>query len=415
LEVNVMAASAERIRSDIEAIAGFNSSGPGTNRLTFTPEYWSAVDYVADQLAALGYEKKVTSHGNTRFRRHGVAWSQPAVAAGSHLDAVVNGGRFDGVAGVVAAVEVARLLEETHVQLCRPYEVIVFAEEEGARFRGGLTGSKAMVGLRTREQLAEERDANGISYLEALGAMGASPSAEGSGVLRVGDIAAYFELHIEQSLVLDSRNIQVGIVQAITGLKQFWVTFSGVANHAGATPMSLRNDSLVAAARVICVVEETAAMSPTKTTVGTVGMIANEPNVANAIPGSTVFSIDIRDTDKDGLERATNTVLTSIQDIASGRGIRCEVRAGVESPSVALSARLRSHLVESATELGIEYLEMPSGAGHDAQVIAGIADAAMVFVPSIGGRSHCPEEDTSYTSIAEGANVLLGAVVKAAS
>jgi allantoate deiminase len=215
-------------------------------------------------------------------------------------------------------------------------------------------------------------------------------------------------------LVLDTRHIEVGIVRAITGLKQFWVTFSGVANHAGATPMSLRNDSLVAAARVICVVEETAATSPTKTTVGTVGMIANEPNVANAIPGSTMFSIDIRDTDKDGLERAIGTVLTSLQDIASERGICCEVRAGVESPCVALSARLRGHLVDSATELGIEYLEMPSGAGHDAQVIAGIADAAMVFVPSIGGRSHCPEEDTSYASIAAGVDVLLGAVVKAA-
>lgn len=405
-----MGASARRIRLDIETVAGCSSSGPGTNRLTFTPEYWAAVHYVADQMAALGYDSKTTPHGNTRFRKRDADRGEPSVAVGSHLDAVPHGGRFDGVAGVIAGVEIARLLDDPGVRLGRPYELIVFAEEEGARFGSVLAGSKAFVGRLRHSDLAEMKDANGTSYLEALAETVEHASTALGGVPGARDVASYFELHIEQSLVLEAAHVPIGIVQAIVGLRQYRVTYSGVANHAGATPMGLRRDSLAAAAQAIAAVEGLAGDSAAGLTVGTVGMLVNEPNAANVIPARTVFSVDLRDTDAGTLNEIGEGVLDTIERIAEERQVDAQVTLTAESAPVVLSARLRDALISSARRQGIDYLEMPSGAAHDAQEIARVTDAAMIFVPSIGGRSHCPEEDTLYEAIALGVDVLLGAI-----
>jgi allantoate deiminase len=406
-----VSASVERIRSDIDTIASFSSSGPGTNRLTFTAAYWAAVDFVAGQLAEMDYERRTTIHGNTRFRPRGAGWDVPAVTVGSHLDAVPDGGRFDGVAGVVAAVEIARLLAEGGYTTERPYEVVVFAEEEGARFGGVLTGSKAMVDRVSVAELAELRDADGVGYLEALRPKTEQTAAGPWDVIGPGDIAAHFELHIEQSVVLESARVPVGIVQAITGIRQYSVTYEGTANHAGATPMHLRADSLAAAAEAILAVEESATASG-GTTVGTVGMVVNDPNAANVIPGRTAFSVDLRDVDAAALDRVDDEVLRRIQQIADRRQVRSEVVATGASGAVVLSHRLRRALMDAAARLGIEYLEMPSGAAHDTQEIARIADAAMVFVPSIGGRSHCPEEDTPCEAIALATDVIFQVVLQ---
>jgi hydantoinase/carbamoylase family amidase len=406
-----LSASVERIRSDIESIARFSSSSPGMGRLTFSDQYWAALDYVAGRLAEVGYERLTTVHGNTRFRRRGVGWDEPAVTVGSHLDAVPDGGRFDGVAGVVAGVEIARLLAEDGHAGGRPYEVIVFAEEEGARFGSVLLGSKALIGKLSSEALAEVRDADGVSYLEALAPMSRGALAGRGDVLRPGDIVAHFELHIEQSLVLESAHVPVGIVQAITGIHQYVVCFTGTANHAGATPMRLRADALAGVAEAILAVEEIATASG-GTTVGTVGMLTNEPNAANVIPGRTVFSVDLRDIDADALARVDADVLRRIRQIADRRQLRCELLDAAASDAVVLSERLRRSLIEAAARLGIDCLEMPSGAAHDTQEIARIADAAMVFVPSIGGRSHCPEEDTPYETIALATDVVFQTVAR---
>jgi hydantoinase/carbamoylase family amidase len=400
----------ERIRRDIETIARCSAAGPGISRLTFTPEYWAAVDYVAGQLATLGYERTTTSHGNTRFRRRGADPGRPPVAVGSHLDAVPHGGRFDGVAGVVAGVEIARLLAQPGVESERPYEVLVFAEEEGARFGSVLTGSKAMVAGLTRDALAQMKDADGVGYLEALGPRGEKARIDADDVLAARGLAAYFELHVEQSLVLETARVPIGVVQAITGIRQYRVVFSGVANHAGATPMGLRRDSLAAAAQAIASVERLATSTATGATVGTVGMLVNEPNAANVVPGRTVLVVDLRDTDAAALDEVSERALENIESIAAERGVRAEVRLTAESAPTVLSPRLRNVLVESATREGVDYLEMPSGAAHDAQEIARITDAAMLFVPSIGGRSHCPEEDTPYEAITQAVDVLMGAL-----
>ncbi len=408
-----MAASLEHIRHDIEAIAKCSSSGPGTNRLTFTPEYAAAVDYVAGEMEALGYERRTTVHGNTRFRRRGSDWTQPAVAVGSHLDAVPHGGRFDGVAGVIAGVEVARLLGNDDLE--RPFEVIVFAEEEGARFGSVLAGSKAFVGRLSAPELASMQDKVGTSYLEALREWGHDVPPVADETHGAQSLAAYFELHIEQSLVLESVRVPIGIVQAIVGIRQYRVVYSGVANHAGATPMHLRNDSLAAAALAIEAVEESAVASQSGVTVGTVGMLVNEPNAANVIPARTTFSIDIRDTDATAIQETSARVLARVRRIAEERGVHAEVTLTAESAPVELSERLRGALIRSAVAEEIDYLEMPSGAAHDAQEVARVTDAAMLFVPSLAGRSHCPEESTPYEAIARGVDVLVAAVLETAT
>lgn len=405
-----MRASIDRIRQDIEEINRYTTAGPGINRLSFTPEHREAVDYVRRQLEAVGYEMRVTPHGNYRFRRRGDDWLRPAVAAGSHIDAVPEGGRFDGVAGVVAAIEVARLLLETGDRLTRPYEVIIFSEEEGSRFGGVLTGSKAMVGSLTKKDLAQMRDINGISYVEALEQDGIDVSGWEEAVIRSGDIDAYFELHIEQSVVLEAKGFSVGVVTGITGIRQYRVTYQGMANHAGATPMSLRADSLAAAAEAIQAVERLIQQAPGGTMVGTVGILENEPNVSNVIPGKTYFSLDLRDVDQQRLIDMSEAVVSRVKEIAARRNINCELKMTADAAPKALSNRARQALINAAEGLGIKALEMPSGAGHDAQEMARVTDVGMIFVPSIAGRSHCPEEESRFVDIADGTSILYLAV-----
>jgi hydantoinase/carbamoylase family amidase len=403
-----MHASTERIRRDLEEISRFTRPGPGINRLSFTPEHLAAVNYVRRELVAVGYEMKTTPHGNFRFRRAGSDWARPAVMSGSHLDAVPNGGRFDGVVGVVASVEVARLLSK---ESCRiPYEVIVFSEEEGSRFGGVLTGSRAAIGLLSREEAARLRDLQHTSFLQAVECSGADTAGWDRAVFRPGDIEAYFEMHIEQSVVLEQKGLAVGVVTGITGIKQYTVKLTGVANHAGATPMSLRHDSLTAAAECILAVESVARQEPGGSAVGTVGYLANSPNVTNVIPGETFFSVDVRDPDMDVLERLSATVVDRIQETAEKRGVAVKIMLNGETRAVDLPRRTRTALKDAARGAGVGYLEMPSGAGHDANLMALVTDVGMLFVPSVAGRSHCPEEFTSYEDIAVGTEVLYRAI-----
>ncbi len=413
-EVAHMHSSVARIQRDLQEISKFTRPGPGTNRLSFTAEHLAAVDYVRRELAAAGYEMKMTPHGNFRFRMAGSDWSRPAVTAGSHLDAVPGGGRFDGVVGVVAAVEVARLLalaRESCLEPCRlPYEVVVFSEEEGSRFGGVLTGSMASTGHLTRSQAARLLDGSGVSYLEAAESAGADTAGWDGAVFRTGDIEAYFEMHIEQSVVLEEKRLSLGIVTGITGIRQYRVRLLGVANHAGATPMALRQDSLAAAAECILAVEHIASQVPGGTAVGTVGYLVSGPNVTNVIPGETRFSIDLRDLDMARLESVSASVISRVREIAARRGVSVDIELSGETRAVLLAERTRSALAGAARAAGTSFMEMPSGAGHDANLMALVTDAGMLFVPSVGGRSHCPEEETAFEDIAAGVDVLYRAV-----
>jgi allantoate deiminase len=405
----VLTVNVSRIMSDIEALAQFSVSElPGVTRLTFSREDRLARQYLRESMMSVGMCVSEVPPGVMFGRLRTPESDGPPVAAGSHIDTVLNGGKFDGVLGVVAALEVARVLSENSVPLRRPFEVITFPEDDGARFGAVLTGSKAWTGVLTAEQLGAMNDVHGVSYLEAMEQAGL-PARELASHLFTHDSAkAFLELHIEQSVVLEQRRVDIGIVTEIIGIRGFDVTLQGVANHAGATPMGMRRDALTGAAEIILQIEQ-AVKQLGPHTVCTVGQINCNPGARNIIPGEVRLSIDFRDVEK--IDERWQQASSRISEIAQRRQIAVDVTPRVSTEPVPLSSNLQALVEEKARRRGLSFLRMPSGAVHDAQVMAPLVETGMIFVPSRAGRSHCPEEFTESEHIENGANVLLDAVL----
>jgi hydantoinase/carbamoylase family amidase len=328
--------------------------------------------------------------------------------SGSHIDAVPSAGRFDGIVGVVGALEVSRVLAEQHVALRHPYEVVIYPEEEGTRFGAVLTGSKAWVGELSRQQLAAMTDRDGISYLAAMEAYGLKAADFEQRSFQPGQVKAVLELHIEQSVVLEACGMHIGVVTTITGIRGFDVTLKGIANHAGATPMDRRQDALAGAAEIMLVLEH---LAPTlgPHTVCTVGQIACSPGARNVIPGEVRFSIDFRDIE--GLDAKWAEVEPRIRAVAGARHLEVDMHPTSQSEPVSLSPMIQDVLEQACGRRGLSCMRMPSGAVHDAQVMARLVETGMIFIPSRGGRSHCPEEYSAPMQVEHGVNVLLDAVV----
>lgn len=357
-------------------------------------------------------QPRITAHGNLRARLPS-ALDRPAVLTGSHIDTVVNGGAYDGAVGVVAAVEAARVIREAGVELAHPIEVIIFAEEEGARFGSLLTGSKAAVGRWSLAELRELRDASGKSYAGCLSEQGLDLDLAADDVLTSANVKAMLELHIEQSVVLERARRPVGVVDRIAGSRQVLVRVEGAANHAGATPMNLRADAMAGSAEMIAAVEAIARRraQSAASLVATVGKISVSPNAANVIPGQVDFTVDVRDVEAASMENALQEIVFEIEAISRRRGLGHQILPLSASEPVALSAEIAGLLETAATRLHIPTLRMASGAVHDAAVMAQITAVGMIFVPSRGGRSHCPEEYTSIEEIKLGADLLLHALI----
>lgn len=401
----------DRIEKDLEAINSFTATpGKGITRFTFSQEYMRARDYVITELTRIGARVSTTVGGNLRGRLEGSEKGHPPVMAGSHIDSVFQGGRFDGVAGVVCALEAARVIAENKVAHRYPFDVVVFAEEEGSRFGSVMVGSRAWIGKLSNDDLLRLKDRDGISYVEAMESTGLI--IDDPNILRASDVMAMIELHIEQSLVLESKGIRIGVVEGINGIKQFMVTLDGVANHAGATPMGLRNDALQGAARIIMEVERIAIHEMGENTVATVGYVNCEPGQANVIPGKVQFTVDIRDLDKKRLGEAAKRVTAQIEKICGDRGLAFDVTPRSDTPPVRLSEKIIRLIEEAARGINVQFLRMPSGALHDSSILPEITEVGMIFVPSKEGRSHCPQESTELNDLAAGAQVLLGATLK---
>jgi allantoate deiminase len=400
--------SIDRLWQDIETLATFSAGGEGVNRLTFSEEDRAARAYLRGQMTAAGLEVVEVPPGVMLARYRPAVSSGPVVMSGSHIDAVPSAGRFDGVVGVVGALEVARVLAENRVALKHPYEVVIYPEEEGTRFGAVLTGSKAWVGGLSLRQLAGMKDRHGTSYLEAMEGYGLKAADLERQRFQPGRAKAVLELHIEQSVVLEECGVQIGVVTTITGIRGFEVTLRGVANHAGATPMDRRRDALSGAAEIMLALER---LAPTlgPHTVCTVGQIACSPGARNVIPGEVRFSIDFRDID--GLDGKWAEVEPRIHALASARQLAMDIRPTSTSEPVALSATIQDVLEHVCAGRGFSHMRMPSGAVHDAQVMAPLVDTGMIFIPSRGGRSHCPEEYSEPAQVEQGANVLLDAVM----
>jgi allantoate deiminase len=408
-----MTINTERIRRDIENINAFNATpGKGITRLTFSEAYLGAFAYVIEQLNQIGAVISICPAGNLRARIPGSEHNAPAVMMGSHLDSVTQGGPFDGVVGIVTALEAARNIVEDRVANQRPVDVVIFAEEEGSRFGRGLLGSSIWTGKMVPEQLNLIADANGVTYSEAMAQAGLK--VDDNRTLHPAGLKAMLEVHIEQGAVLEKGGHRIGVVEAIAGIRQLNITIKGRANHAGTTPMPDRLDALQAAARIIVAVDKIAAGSGPET-VATVGRISCEPAQVNVIPGLARFSIDVRDANKNKLEAAVTAICRAVEKICAERGLTFEIAQLSEAEPVVLDNRIINLLAEKARQKNVTPLPMISGAGHDTALVAQLTPAGMIFVPSRDGLSHCPQEFSRLEDIALGCGILLAAVVELAA
>ncbi|HEU4449192.1 MAG TPA: Zn-dependent hydrolase [Gaiellaceae bacterium] len=388
------------LAADLEAAAliGADPRG-GVSRFAWTPELARANAWLGERLAELGLEVELDPAGNVLGRW--AAGEGRAVLVGSHLDTVPNGGRYDGALGVLAALDVVRRLRAEGLEPRRPLWVVSFNDEEGARFQTGMLGSRAFCGECDLEDWARR----GVP--EAMAEAG-QDFARLAGARGVDGAGAYLELHIEQGPVLERSGVDLGVVTAVTGILGFRARFLGEANHAGTTPMELRRDALAGAARAVLALRDAARGSADTT--ANVGVIAAEPGGFNVVPGAAEFTIDVRSATAEGFGRLEPLVRETLAAIAADEGLELELRETHRKAPVALDAGLVDVLEEAARAEGATTLRMPSGAGHDAMVLAHHVPAAMLFVPSRGGMSHSPDEFTAPEQCELGARVLARAV-----
>ncbi|MFJ8846060.1 Zn-dependent hydrolase [Streptomyces cyaneofuscatus] len=354
-----------------------------------------------------GLDAWVDAAGNVLVRRPAAPdrAGRRVVLLGSHLDTVSNGGRLDGAYGVMAALEVVQAVAEADADPGHEPVAVAFANEEGARFPQPFWGSKALTG-QLDDLPAEPVDNDGVPLRGQLARAGGDLDALDSAAWPPGSISAYLELHVEQGPVLEQAGDRIGVVSGITGRTVLTVDVAGRAGHAGTTPMELRSDPLTAASRIVLAVEDLARGSRL-CRVATVGRLQVRPGTPNTIPQGVQLTVDLRDGDPVRLELAEDAVRNAMSVIAGERGVELTVAVDTRSHPARVDEALKQAVADSATELGHPWQVLPSGAGHDAQIVSGVAPVGMVFVPSIGGVSHVPEEDTADADLVAGAEVLL--------
>ena len=408
--------SIERLKRDIENIARFTATpGEGRTSFSYSDKDAKVRQYIKEQFDSLGLKVSVDGVGNIRARLEGTEREALPVMAGSHVDSVFQGGNYDGVVGVAGALEVARVIVENKIKLKNPFEIVVFSEEEGSNFGSCCQGSKVLVGNLEIEDIKGLKNDKGISMYEMARNAGFHPDSMKRFLLKPGDLKAMLEIHIEQSSVLENQGVSLGIVEAIAGLKQFSVVVEGVPNHAGATPMSLRHDPLVAASIMIAELEVITSEKALPTTVGTVGKIVCEPNVSNVIPGKVSFTMDIRDVDEKGIDMTVSQIKKRIFEIAEHYGVEVSLDLLGEQDVVRLSEKMADTLEEVAKERDLDYMRMNSGAVHDAVLLVPVTEVGLIFVPSWHGRSHVAAEYTEMEDIKKGCDLLLGTILRLAS
>jgi hydantoinase/carbamoylase family amidase len=403
---------ADRIAADIEAIGGMTQApGAGADRPTFSAAWRQARDYCVAAAERAGCHWREDAAGNVHVRPRTVDWSRRVWLSGSHLDSVPHGGDFDGVVGVVAALEALRAAHEDG-RNDLPLEVVLFAEEEGTTFGLGMLGSRGWAGTLDAQTLGTLRDAQGRSWWKAGAGHGAAADRLAADRLDPAAYAGFVEVHIEQGPAMWKHDRHVALVTAIAGRRQYAVTLRGVANHAGSTGMDDRHDALAGAAEVISAVECLPDLLGDHA-VATVGRIAVEPNAVNVIPARAEFTIDLRAPEDDALGLGDERIRALVAAAALRRGLDHEVRQTESLPAVRLDAALADRVRAAAGRLGMAPLpEAVSGALHDAAILAPLVPTVMLFVASRDGVSHNPAEFSRIDDIAA-ATRLLAAVVEA--
>ncbi|MCC5788931.1 MAG: Zn-dependent hydrolase [Opitutales bacterium] len=381
----------------------------GLYRMAFTDEDWEGREWFAQRIREAGLRPKQDGAANLGTVL-GEEIDEPVLLVGSHLDTVPNAGHLDGTLGVLLGFEALRRIKEAGLPLKRPLEVISFSDEEG-RF-GGLFGSQALAGDLHPEKIYEARDLNGISLVEAMKRHGLDAIDALDARRDPKSIYRYLELHIEQGPVLDMKHKNVGIVENITGLFKWSVRLEGVPNHAGTTPMTMRKDPFLGLSEFAGEIPRILEENGTELSRATIGKVDLLPGVANTVPGEVVFSLDVRDPNQSVLDEIAASMRKALSAIARRRDLYFDFEILSLVSPVDCDAQLIQTLEKEARELDLSYEKMPSGAAHDAQIIAKIAPIGMIFVPSKDGRSHSPAEWTSWKDIEAGANLLLRTLLK---
>ena len=393
----------------LDALAGIGAiEGGGCARLALTDEDRAGRDLVVGWMKALGLEVRIDAIGNVIGLRAGRE-NLPPVMTGSHIDTVRTGGRYDGNYGVLAGLEVVRALNAANVTTRRPIAVAFFTNEEGARFQPDMMGSLVYAGGIGLNEAYAAADKDGVAVGDELRRIGYLGSTL-PGALRPH---AFLELHIEQGPILDEEKVRIGVVESVQGISWIEYTVTGVSNHAGTTPMRLRRDAGYLAASVNLFARRLA-WEMGGHQVATVGALSLRPNLINVVPNRAVFTVDLRNTDEAKLKEAEARVAEHIVEVAAAERVEVEAKVLARFEPVIFDAGLVDRVEHHAKALSLSTRRMPSGAGHDAQMMQRICPTAMIFVPSIAGLSHNVKEHTEATDLVAGAEVLLNLVLELA-
>ena len=395
-----------RVAKDLEHIKQYTSTpGEGTTRLPFTKEARDVVNYLTEVMKEAGLTVREDAAGNVIGVMEGEDPSLPCVMMGSHYDSVTNGGPFDGIAGVVCAIEVARLMKENGVKPKRNFVVVGFCDEEGMRFGTGYFGSGAMLGNRDVAYCKNFADVNGVTIYDAMEEYGLDPEKIEEAKWPEGSIGNFLELHIEQGPVLDAENIEIGLVEGIVGIQRYMVTVHGRADHAGTTPMDMRIDAVEAATKVISKIPDWA-REKADGTVATTGFIRTTPGGMNIVAEKVEFTVDIRSMNNDNINDIARRIRAALDREVKAIGGSYEIDTKLVIEPVYLSMDMLKVMEEGCKERGYSYKYLPSGAGHDSLEIGQVIPTVMIFTPSKDGRSHCPVEFTKYSDFAKACIVI---------
>ncbi len=411
----------QRLWSTLETLSEFGRPlgkgfEAGVSRLGFSEADLAAREYVISLMRDAGLAVRIDPAGNIFGRREGADPSLPVLLFGSHIDSVPGGGNFDGDVGSMGAIEVIRALNDHGVRTRHPLEVVIWTHEEGSTFGHGLFGSSAASG-QVKMDVLSRRDGEGKTLAEWLRRYAQDPARLADARIPPGRIAAYLELHIEQGPRLDQNKTQIGVVQGIVGINDWMCTATGFANHAGTTPMDRRRDALLAASRAALAVREEVRAHPgsegkgTGRQVGTVGNMVVHPGGTNVVPGRVEFPVELRDLDSAVIDSIWKKIQNRFAVIAREENVSLDCQLIFSAKPALTSPALRDIIRDSARAAGFSTLDLPSGAGHDAQQISYLAPVGMIFVPSRDGISHSPREFTPPEDVARGAEVLYRSVL----
>lgn len=383
------------------------TSNGGISRLTLSQSDKEARDLLVSWMKELKLNIRVDDIGNIYGRREGRNNNEKPIVIGSHLDSIIDGGKFDGILGIACGIELVKTLNENEIVTNRPIEIVNFTDEEGVRFNSMMAGSGILSGDYEINEIYKKADTNQVSFLNELKKIGYLGAEEN----RLKEAAAFLEVHIEQGPILYEENIPIGIVDGIIGFSWLEVTVKGKEANSGPTPMIYRKDALKTSAKMISTIHSiTSQISNQAMT--TIGEIKVEPGNVNTIPGIATFTVDIRaETIKkqnDGVKLIKNT----LEEIARDEGLEINIKELESMNPIQFDSDLTDILVDSTNELNYQYKKIVSGAGHISTFMNKVCPTAMIFVPSIGGDSHSPKEKTDWKDIEKAANLLLKAVME---